>query len=92
MSLLLKTDYMNERVTPSVLYVQDFHNKSGWIKSKIDFKIGDHWRPQIGYLCIMASQNNSRDIGGPFLVRDNAESFGLFADRDTAWIRIQYQF
>ena len=94
MTLLMKTEYLNERVCPSMLYVQDFHTRSGWIKSKIDFKIGDHWRPQIGYLCIMANQNNSRWLpgGSPYEVRDNQESFGLFADRDTAWVRIQYQF
>jgi len=91
-SLLIKTEYLNERVCPSTLWVQDFHTRSGWIKSKIGFKIGDHWRPEIGYLCIMASQNQSRDIGAVFPVRDNQESFGLFADRDTAWLRIQYQF
>lgn len=94
MTLLMKTEYMNERVCPSMLYVQDFHTRSGWIKSKIDFKIGDHWRPQIGYLCIMANQNNSRYLSGfpPITVHDNQESFGLFANQDTAWVRIQYQF
>jgi hypothetical protein len=93
MTLLMKTEYMNERVCPSMLYVQDFHTRSGWIKSKIGFKIGDHWRPEIGYLCIMANQNNSRGIAGfPYPVRDNQESFGLFANQDTAWVRIQYQF
>jgi hypothetical protein len=89
----MKTEYMNERVCPSMLYVQDFHTRSAWIKSKIDFKIGNHWRPQIGYLFITASQNNSRMISGfPYPVRDNQESFGLFANQDTAWLRIQYQF
>jgi len=92
MTLLLRTEYLNERVCPSMLYVQDFHTRSGWIKSKVDFKIGDHWRPQIGYLFIMANQNNSRYIGAPWPVRDNQESFGLFANQDTAWLRIQYQF
>ena len=93
MTLLMKTEYMNERVCPSMLYVQDFHTRSAWIKSKIDFKIGNHWRPQIGYLFITASQNNSRMISGfPYPVRDNQESFGLFANQDTAWLRIQYQF
>jgi hypothetical protein len=94
MTLLMRTEYMNERVCPSMLYVQDFHTRSGWIKSKLDFKIGNHWRPQIGYLFIMANQNNSRWLpgGSPFQVRDNQESFGLFANQDTAWLRIQYQF
>jgi hypothetical protein len=94
MTWLMKTEYMNERVCPSMLYVQDFHTRSGWIKSKIGFKIGDHWRPEIGYLCIMANQNNSRYLpgGSPFEVRDNQESFGLFANQDTAWVRIQYSF
>jgi len=94
MTWLMRTEYLNERVVPSVLYVQDFHTRSGWIKSKLDFKIGDHWRPEIGYLCIMANQNNTRGLDGfpPLQVRDNQESFGLFADRDTAWVRIQYQF
>lgn len=93
MTWLMKTDYMNERVSPSVLYVQDFHTRSFWIKSKLDFKIGDHWRPEIGYLLIGPNQNRTRHIAGfPYPVRDNYESFGLFHDRDTAWLRIQYQF
>jgi hypothetical protein len=93
-SLLLKTDYLNERVSPSMLYVHDFYTHSAWIKSKIDFKWGDHWRPEIGYLWICANQNNSRFLpgGSPFKVTDNQQSFGLFAGHDTAWVRIQYQF
>ena len=62
-TLLLKTDYMNERISPSVLYVQDFYTQSAWIKSKIDFKWGSHWRPEIGYLWICANKNNDRYLG-----------------------------
>jgi len=94
-TLLLKTDYMNERISPSMLYVHDFYTHSAWIKSKIDFKWGNHWRPEIGYLWICANQNNNRTLGAPyppFTVNDAQQSFGLFQGHDTAWVRIQYQF
>jgi hypothetical protein len=52
---------------------------------------GGYWGLEIGFLWIATNQNQSRDIGDPFSVRDNYKSFGLFHDRDTTWTKIQYQ-
>jgi len=93
-TLLVRTEYMNERIIPSILYAHDYNNQSAWIKSKVDFRIGDHWRPQIGYLWIRKNTHHTQNPGFPFpiAVSDNWKSFGAFEDRDEVWIRIQYQF
>jgi len=95
-SLLLRTEYKNDNVVPSILTVYDHHCQAMWMKSKIDFKIGNHWRPQIGYLWITKNQHHTQAIGGPGTptphIGDNWKSFGIFEDRDQIWVRIQYQF
>ncbi|MBN2468008.1 MAG: hypothetical protein JXD19_07640 [Deltaproteobacteria bacterium] len=93
-SLLLRTEYFNERVVPSILTVYDHHCQAMWMKSKVDFKVGDHWRPQIGYLWIKRHNNHTQTIAGPGTptISDNWKSFGIFEDRDQVWVRIQYQF
>jgi len=88
-TLLVRTEYKNEQVVPSVLYVQDCHTKAAWVKSKVYFRIGDHWRPEIGYLWIGNNQNIHSNHGAP---GKNWQSFGLFEDRDQVYVRIQYQF
>ena len=88
-TFLMRTEYMNERVVPSVLYVQDCHTRAAWVKSKVYFRIGDHWRPEIGYLWIGNNQNIHSNHGAP---GKNWQSFGLFEDRDQVYVRIQYQF
>lgn len=77
-TLLLMTDYMNDRISPSVLYVQDLGTGSRWVKSEIGFKIGDHWRPSIRYLYIDGNYQES--------------AFAVYKDRDEIALRIEYQF
>ena len=95
-TLLLKTEYFHENVCPSMLTVYDHHCQAMWIKSKIDFKMGNHWRPQIGYLFIGKSTNHTQPIGGNGTptptISDDWQSFGIWEDRDEVWVRIQYQF
>jgi hypothetical protein len=88
-TLLVRTEYMHEQVVPSVLYVQDCHTRAAWVKSKVYFRIGDHWRPEIGYLWIGKNQNLNSNHGAP---GKNWQSFGLFENRDQIYVRIQYQF
>ncbi|MBW1903408.1 MAG: hypothetical protein JRJ20_17550 [Deltaproteobacteria bacterium] len=76
-SMLVRTEYLNERVVPSILYVRDFHTQADWCVSEIGFKVGDHWRPKLRWLY----------IDGPY-----QESFGLYKDRDEISLRIEYQF
>jgi hypothetical protein len=77
-TLLLMTDYMNEKISPSVLYVEDLSNGSRWVKSEIAFKIGDHWRPSVRYLFIDGGYQDS--------------AFSVYRDRDEAVLQIEYQF
>lgn len=92
-TLLLRTEYFNENVVPSMLTVYDHHCQAMWVKSKIDFKIGNHWRPQIGYLFIKNSTHHTQAMGpGAPTISDDWQSFGIWEDRDEIWVRIQYQF
>jgi len=94
-SLLLRTEYCNENFVPSVLAVWDHHTSTSFIKTKFDFKIGNHWRPQIGYLWIKRNSSHTQPLfgmPGMPLVTDNRKSFAIFHDRDQAWVRIEYQF
>jgi hypothetical protein len=95
-TLLVKTDYRNETISPSALIVWDHSNNSGWIKSAIGFKYGDHWRPEIGWLWIKPNssiwQDNGFGPGANGRMRDDWKMFGTFEDRDEVYIRIQYQF
>lgn len=96
-TLLLRTEYKNEQIVPSMLYVQDCHTGAAWVKTKLYFRIGNHWRPEIGYLWIGRNRdhgtvNAGPTTGGPVWATNDWESFGLFEDRDQVWVRIQYQF
>jgi len=77
-TLLLMTDYMNDRISPSVLYVEDLSNGSRWVKSELAFKVGDHWRPSVRYLFIDGSYQDS--------------AFAVYRDRDEITLQIEYQF
>jgi hypothetical protein len=77
-TLLLMTDYMNDRISPSVLYVQDLNTGSHWVKSELGFKIGDHWRPSVRYLYVDGGYQNS--------------AFSVYRDRDEIALQIEYQF
>ncbi|HPD60712.1 MAG TPA: hypothetical protein PKV48_02995 [Thermodesulfobacteriota bacterium] len=96
-TILLKTDYMNEKVCPSFLMVWDHSCNAAWAKPTLDFKIGNHWRPQIGYLWIKANSSRYETVFDPiteksYRVADDWKSFGTFENRDQAWVRIEYQF
>ena len=77
-TLLLMTDYMNEKIAPSVLYVQDLSNGSCWVKSELAFKVGDHWRPSVRYLYVDGGYQDS--------------AFSVYRKRDEAVLQIEYQF
>ena len=76
-SLLLRTEYLNERLVPSVLYVEDIRCAGRWAVAELAYKIGDHWRPSLRYL---------------FIDGDSQRSFGVYRTRDEVTLRIQYQF
>jgi hypothetical protein len=88
-TFLIRTEYKNEEIVPSVLYAQDCHTRAAWVKAKVYFRIGDYWRPELGYVWIGNNQNIHSNHGAP---GKNWQSFGLFEDRDFVYLRIQFQF
>lgn len=90
-SLLVRTEYFNEKVVPSALLVWDHNNQSAWGKFRVGFKHGDHWRPEIGYVWIKRNTHHSQFMGLT-TITDNWKAFGTFEDRDEVYVRIQYQF
>jgi|WetSurMetagenome_2_1015567.scaffolds.fasta_scaffold23328_2 hypothetical protein len=91
-SLLVRTEYRNETIVPSALLVWDHSNNSGWVKTAVGFKYGNHWRPEIGWLWIKKNTSITQNVGFPQRNRDDWKAFGTFEDRDEVYIRIQYQF
>lgn len=93
-TLLVRTEYMNEKIVPSVLFVWDHHNQSAWAKTKTVFRWGDHWRPEIGWVWIKRNSHHTQYAMGPMAppTSDNWKFFGVFEDRDELYLRIQYLF
>ena len=78
LTLLVNTGYHMDRIVPEVLVIYDTA-ATGWqIKSKVEFKYGDHWRPEIGSVVY---------IGDDF-----EQPFGTLAAKDEVWVRLKYQF
>ncbi len=96
LTLLVRTEYKNEQIVPSVLTAADCHTGAMWGKAKVLFRIGNHWRPEIGYLWITRNRDHHavHEVPGqgPVTFSDDYKSFGIFHDRDQVFIRIQYQF
>jgi len=76
---LVFTKYDHARIIPQVLYVSDLTANAYWVKAKVNFNYGDHWRPEIGTFFI---HGNS----------DTGESFGLFNHCDQVYLKIKYLF
>ncbi|MFH0813585.1 MAG: DUF1302 family protein [Pseudomonadota bacterium] len=54
-SLKVNTDYNNARISPDFLVVYDTTNSGWFLKPRVEFKYGDHWRPEIGALVFQGS-------------------------------------
>jgi hypothetical protein len=76
-SLLLKSEYRNSTIIPQVLYVVDLTYNSFWIKSKIDYKLHDEWRFELGYTLIHGARE---------------QQFGLFEQSDYLFGMVKYLF
>jgi hypothetical protein len=76
-SLLVNTAYFNNKLTPQILYVHDWTYNSYWIKAKLNYKLGDFWR---------------FEVGGYYVHGDREQQFGLFTDMDTMYGMVMYQF
>ena len=79
-TLLMRTSYFHDLVKPQVLGVMDWTYGTSWIKPKVKFEIGNHWRPEVGGIFIFTSHNADR------------REFGHWADRDEIYMKLAYQF
>jgi len=79
-TLLIRTSYFNDLVKPQILGVTDWTYGTYWIKPKIRFELGNHWRPEVGGIFIFAGHDDQR------------REFGHWADRDEIYFKLAYQF
>ncbi len=78
-SFLVNTNYDNKRITPQILYLVDLNERAHGLKAKINFKYGDHWRPEIGFM-------------GWWGDHDTGKSMGLFQKNRQVYLKVKYQF
>src|SRR3990172_10037004 len=78
LSLLVNTEYHMGRICPEVLVVYDAAATGWYIKPRLEFKYGDHWRPEIGALVFTGDQYEL--------------PFGEFNNNDEIYFRLKYQF
>ncbi len=77
-SLLMATDYLNERLSTNVLYVEHLNTNARWCKATVGYKIGNHWRPSLTYLYIDGGLQQ--------------HAFSMWRDRDEVSLQIKYLF
>lgn len=77
-SLKVNTDYSNARISPDFLVVYDTTNSGWYMKPRVEFKYGDHWRPEIGALVF---QGDSLRV-----------PFNVMNPKDEFYLRIKYLF
>jgi hypothetical protein len=77
-SLLINTKYDVDRILPEILFVTDIKEKVYYLKPRVRFAYGDHWRPEIGALYFKGNGKLS--------------SMDLFNDRDMVYFKVKYQF
>ncbi len=79
-TLLMRTSYFNDLIKPQILGVVDWSYGTYWIKPKVRFELGNHWRPEVGAVFIFAGHEDQR------------REFGHWADRDEIYLKLLYQF
>ncbi len=78
LSLLVNTEYNKGRICPEVLAVYDVAATGWYIKPRVEFKYGDHWRPEIGALVFTGDQYEL--------------PFGELNNNNEIYFRLKYQF
>ncbi|MDY6863549.1 MAG: DUF1302 family protein, partial [Thermodesulfobacteriota bacterium] len=77
-SILVNTGYDKERIVPEILAVYDMTTKGCYIKPRVTFKYGNHWRPEIGGIIFGGGKNTL--------------PFGAVAHTDEIYGMVRYQF
>ncbi|MGB5157208.1 MAG: DUF1302 family protein [Desulfobacterales bacterium] len=78
LTLLVNTEYSMGRICPEVLVVYDVSSTGWYVKPRVEFKYGDHWRPEIGALIFTGDRHEL--------------PFGELANNDEVYVRLRYQF
>jgi len=77
-SLMINTGYDKERICPEILAVYDITTSCWYVKPRVTFKYGNHWRPEIG--------------GVIFEGGESELPFGVADSKDEVYCMIRYQF
>jgi len=77
-SLLINTGYDQNRIVPEILTVYDITNTGWYMKPRITFQYGDHWREEIGGLIFQGDKSEF--------------PFGVMDKKDEIYFMIKYQF
>ena len=78
LTFLINSGWHMDRICPEILVVYDTTATGWYIKSKLEFKYGDHWRPEIGALVFAGDKYEL--------------PFGDFDNKDEIYFRLKYQF
>lgn len=78
LTFLANTGYHMDRICPEVLVVYDIATTGWYIKPRLEFKYGEHWRPELGGLVFTGDEYEL--------------PFGAYKHNDEIYFRLKYQF
>lgn len=78
-TFLVNTGYDFGRILPEFMICNDFQEDCYFIKAKVIFAYGDHWRPEFGVHHFEGNNNTNK-------------SFGMYDGRDQIYCKVKYQF
>jgi hypothetical protein len=76
-TFLANTEYFHEKVKPQYAMAYDINHNAYMPKFTCRFWLGDHWRPEIGYMYITGHKDRSH---------------AWFRNCDNVWVKAQYQW
>ena len=82
LSVVMTTEYFHGMIKPAFAWATDLKEGAGFVKAYLDFEIGDHWRPSIGYMGVYKGGDSDA----------NFRSFGIFDEVDQVYASVKYQF
>ena len=75
---MMKTSYMNAKLTPVFFMLRDIRSRSGFFKLSLEYKKSNNWQYAVGALIVDASE----DVAG----------FGVFNNKDHLFFNISYRW
>ncbi len=77
-TLLLKTSYLNAKLTPSFFWLRDITQQADLFKVEVDYDYTSSWRGTVGMLLLDGSQKN--------------KGFQVFENKDYVFFKITYKW